>query len=66
MPIFEIPEQGKDIDIMGKFEQYCIGETNEIYERYRFNTHDQNEHDICVTSVRMHSGKNIQFWSVGK
>ena len=53
---FETPEQGKDIDIvLEKFEQYCIGETNETYERYRFNKCDQKEHetiDAYVTSLR--------------
>ena len=54
--VFETQEQGKDIDvILQKFEQYCIGETNETYERYRFNKRDQNEHetiDAYVTSLR--------------
>ena len=54
--VFETPEQGKDIDIvLEKFEQYCIGETNETYERYRFNKCDQKEHetiDAYVTSLR--------------
>ena len=52
MPVFEILEQGKDINIiLEKFEQYCIGEKNEIYERYRFNKRDQNEHETCVKSL---------------
>ena len=54
--VFETPEQGKDIDIvLEKFEQYCIGETNETYERYRFNKCDQKQHetiDAYVTSLR--------------
>ena len=54
--VFETPDQGKDIDIVLEiFEQYCIGEKNETYERYRFNKCDQKEHetiDAYVTSLR--------------
>ena len=54
--VFETPEQGKVIDIvLEKFEQYCIGETNQTYKRYRFNKCHQNEHetiDAYVTSLR--------------
>ena len=38
--VFETPEQSKDIDIVSeKFEQYCIGETNETYESMRQSMH---------------------------
>ena len=51
----ESQEQVKDIDVtLQKFEQYCIGETNESYER-RVNRHDQNQHvsvDAHTTALR--------------
>ena len=32
----------KDIDVvLEKLEAFCVGETNEIYERYQFNKRDQ-------------------------
>ena len=53
---FESEEQKTDIDIViQKLQSYCIGETNEIYERYRFNKRDQelNESvDAYVTALR--------------
>ena len=54
--VFENEDQKKDIDIvLQKLHNYCIGETNEIYERYRFNKRDQepNEYvDAYVTALR--------------
>lgn len=53
---FESVEQKNDIDVvLQKLQSYCIGETNEIYERYKFNKRDQelNESlDAYVTAVR--------------
>jgi len=53
---FESEEQKKDIDVvLQKLQSYCIGETNEIYERYKFNKRDQelNESvDAYVTALR--------------
>ena len=53
---FETPEQAKDIDvILTKFEQYCIGERNEMFECYSFNKRDQNQNesiDAYVTCLR--------------
>ena len=41
--VFESEEQKKeDIDfVLQQLQRYCIGETNEIYERYKFNKRDQ-------------------------
>ena len=53
---FESEEQETDIDIViQKLLSYCIGETNEMYERYRFNKRDQelNESvDAYLTALR--------------
>jgi len=53
---FESEEQKNDIDvILQKLQSYCTGETNEIYERYKFNKRDQelNESmDVYVTALR--------------
>ena len=53
---FESEEQKNDIDVvLQKLQRYCIGETNEIYERYKFNKRDQelNESvDAYVTALR--------------
>lgn len=39
---FESEAQKMDIDvILLKLEEFCVGATNEIYERYRFNKRDQ-------------------------
>ena len=54
--VFESEEQKKDIDVvLQQLQHYCIGETNEIYERYKFNKRDQelNESvDAYVTALR--------------
>ena len=40
--VFESEEQKKDIDVVPQqLQHYCIGETNEIYERYKYNKRDQ-------------------------
>ena len=41
--------------VVGKFEEFCIGETNETYERFIFNRRDQEENesiDQYVTVLR--------------
>ena len=39
---FASEEECKDIDFfLEKLEAFCVGETNEIYERYQFNKRDQ-------------------------
>ena len=53
---FETEDDKKDIDIvLQKLQHYRIGETNEIYERYRFNKRDQEPNeslDAYVTALR--------------
>ena len=31
--------------VIGKFEEFCIGETNKTYERFIFNRRDQEENE---------------------
>ena len=39
---FASEEERKDVDVvLEKLEAFCVGETNEIYERYQFNKRDQ-------------------------
>jgi hypothetical protein len=41
--------------VLQKFETFCIGETNETYERYKFNKRDQEQSetiDTYVASIR--------------
>ena len=39
---FASEEERKDIDVvLEKLQAFCVGETNEIYERYQFNKRDQ-------------------------
>ncbi|KAK2564322.1 hypothetical protein P5673_012582 [Acropora cervicornis] len=53
---FDSEDDKQDIDIvLQKLQRYCIGETNEIYERYRFNKRDQKPNeslDVYVTALR--------------
>jgi len=53
---FESDEEKTDIEkVLELLENYCIGETNEIYERYVFNKRDQQQgesFDSYVTSLR--------------
>ena len=53
---FDSEDDKKDIDIvLQKLQRYCIGETNEIHERYRFNKRDQEPNeslDAYVTALR--------------
>ena len=53
---FANEDDKKDIDVvLQKLQRYCIGETNEIYERYRFNkkVQEPNESlDTYVTALR--------------
>ena len=53
--VFETLEQGKNnVIFLAKFEQYCIGKTNETYKNYRFVKRNQNkqETNVYVTSLR--------------
>ena len=62
---FEEESQRNNIDIvMKKLEEYCVGETNEIYERYCFNKRDQ-EINETVGTLRYGPSKvckDMQFW----
>ena len=53
---FANEDEKKDIDVVvKKLEKYCIGETNETYERYRFNKRDQASNetvDAYLTALR--------------
>ena len=53
---FESETDKTNIDIvLQKLETYCVGETNETYERYCFNKRDQEAGEsieIYVTSLR--------------
>ncbi|KAK2549422.1 LINE-1 retrotransposable element ORF2 protein [Acropora cervicornis] len=53
---FDSEDDKQDIDIvLQKLQRYCFGETNEIYERYRFNKRDQEPNeslDAYVTALR--------------
>ena len=53
---FANEDDKKDIDVvLQKLQRCCIGETNEIYERYRFNKRDQEPNeslDAYVTALR--------------
>ena len=53
---FANEDDKKDIDVvLRKLLRYCIGETNEIYERYRFNKRVQEHNeslDAYVTALR--------------
>jgi len=41
---FNPPESSKVLDsVVQKFEEYCIGQTNETFERYLFNSRSQKE-----------------------
>ena len=49
---FEEESQRNNIDIvMKKLKEYCVGETNEIYERYRFNKRDQEINETVELDV---------------
>ena len=49
---FDDETQKKDIDVvLKKLEEFCIGTTNEIYERYLFNKRDQAEGESIDTYV---------------
>ena len=37
--------------VLQKFETFCIGETNETYERYKFNKRDQEQSETIHTYV---------------
>ena len=49
---FDNENQSKDITVvLQKFESFCIGETNETYERYKFNKRDQETNENIDTYV---------------
>lgn len=48
--------QGKDMDIIfEEFEQYCVGDRNGTYERYRFNKRDQNERETMMHMLHQYA-----------
>ena len=53
---FEPPETSKVLDsVVQKFEEFCIGQTNETFERYVFNSRSQKEDesiDHYVSALR--------------
>ncbi|KAK3787110.1 hypothetical protein RRG08_030273 [Elysia crispata] len=42
---FSLPVVAQLKDIIKKFEAYILGETNETFERYKFNKRNQGEHE---------------------
>ena len=47
---FANEDEKKDIDVVvKKLEKYCIGETNETYERYRFSKREQASNETVDT-----------------
>ena len=50
---FANDEERKDIDVvLEKLELFCVGETNEIYERYQFNKRDQESGESIDSYVK--------------
>ena len=48
--VFANEDEKKDIDVVvKKLEKYCIGETNETYERYRFSKREQASNETVDT-----------------
>ena len=55
---FETEDDKKDIDIvLQKLQRYCIGETNEIYERYRFTRTKRDSG--CLRHGLAHVGEDV-------
>ena len=49
---FANEEERKDIDVvLEKLEVFCVGETNDIYERYQFNKRDQESSESIDSYV---------------
>ncbi|XP_060076924.1 uncharacterized protein K02A2.6-like [Ylistrum balloti] len=49
---FETEDQAKDINlVIQKFDTFCVGKTNETYERYCFNKRDQEQSENIDTYV---------------
>ena len=46
-------------EILAKFDQFAIGEINEIYERYVFNNRDQHESETFESYVTYSNRANI-------
>ena len=66
---FASNEERMDPDIViQKLETFCIGETNEMYERYQFNKRDQelNESIDSYVAVLRNVAKNLQLWYFGR
>ena len=63
---FANEDERKDIDVVvSKLEKYCIGETNETYERYCFNKRDQESHetvDAYFAALRTLAMQDVQLW----
>lgn len=50
--VFDNEDEKKDIDVvLRKFEDYYVGATNEIYERYKFNSRVQEEGESVNTVI---------------
>ena len=50
--VFENEHDADDIDnVIVKFEHFCVGKTNETYERYCFNKRDQEQGENIDTYV---------------
>jgi len=50
--VFDNDDEEKDIDVvLRKFEDYYVGATNEIYERYKFNSRVQEEGESVNTVI---------------
>ena len=53
--------------VLEKLEVFCVGETNEIYERYQFNKRDQESGesiDSYVASLWRRRVIMVHFWIV--
>ncbi|KAK3739349.1 hypothetical protein RRG08_041669 [Elysia crispata] len=48
---FSLPDDAQLEDIIKKFEAYILGETNETFERYKFNKRNQGEHESIYQFV---------------
>lgn len=60
---FDSPEDRNDMaKIIEKFDQFTIGELNETFERYTFNSRNQQENesiDVYVTALRTRSPRHV-------
>ncbi|KAK3699067.1 hypothetical protein RRG08_041630 [Elysia crispata] len=58
---FSLPDDAQLEDIIKKFEAYILGETNETFERYKFNKRNQGEHESIDQFVTQNACCNMQF-----